>query len=890
MKKNLTPIASAVAMLMLSVSAQAQQADTSQTAAPTAPAVEQVIVTGVRASLQQSLTQKRDSESIVEVITAEDIGKMPDKNVADSLSRVAGVTTTSAGAAEGSFGENEHVQLRGLAAQYTLTTLNGHSVSSGDWYSVNMAEGSRSVSYTLLPSDIVGEIVVHKSSQADLIEGGMAGTVDIDTRKPLSYPDKLTVVANGEADYGSAAKKVDPNLSALMNWKNDDNTFGITAQVFYQKRDLMRAGSEGVWWNAAPANQAIPALNGTQVSYLSGAVLFQQTRTREGGYLEAEWKPRNDMAFGLSFFDSSLEAANYNTNYMADTINTFSGTKANGNTPVAPSSYTLNGNTVTAANFAPNAFGGNNTGAYSVIEDVAIRPDAKTYSRFLNVDGKWVVDKDLTLTSKLGRTEGGGKTTDVGFEVGSGYVGVGYSQASNGIFQLNVPNGGTFVPNGYGIGGWGDYNVSADSENYGQVDGKWKLNSEMVPSLQFGLRATQHERSQNVTDVSTAAAGTASDSIIPASAIGNYPSGYYGNLPTNPTPGYLPFKISNSYVESWLGQYGTFNKPSAQSSFNIKESTEAGYFMANLAPTDKITGNVGIRIVGTSEDIFAYLPGGAPEYKDSFTDVLPSLNLRFDLAPSLVGRVALNRGMSRPDFGQLAGISISDLQQTGVGSNPNLAPVRSNNLDGTLEWYFAPKSVLALNVFASDLQGVISYGKSTVNYTDQSAGGVIKPYVMSTPANVDGKLSGVDLAYQQGFALGFGVLANYTYTDGRQTTQMATGTCNGTATQDCSLYGTSKNAYNVGVYFENDKFSTNLSYTYRNTYKLANSGGVDYFQSGNGSLNLSANYTYSKNLTFTFSGQNLTDPLLTTYQTNTTEIHGVYKNGMMLYAGARVKF
>ena len=202
-----TPIAAGIsAMFALTLCAPTQAQQAPPASAPSEP-VEQIIVRGVRASMQKSLNQKRENEALVEIITAEDIGKMPDKNVADSLSRVSGVTTTSAGSSEGSFGENEHVQMRGLSSQFTLTTLNGHSVSSGDWFGPNIAAGGRSVSYTLLPSDLVGQITVYKSAQADLIEGGAAGTVDIDTRKPLSFPQKLTFSATVEGAYGSASKK-----------------------------------------------------------------------------------------------------------------------------------------------------------------------------------------------------------------------------------------------------------------------------------------------------------------------------------------------------------------------------------------------------------------------------------------------------------------------------------------------------------------------------------------------------------------------------------------------------------------------------------------------------------------------------------------------------------
>ena len=181
MKTTLTPTAAAAALFLLQSAALAQTAPAPTVAAKpaqeaAADSVERVEVVGIRASLQKSLQAKRDADSLVEVITAEDVGKMPDKNIADSLQRVPGVTTTSAGSAEGSFGENEHVQMRGLSSQMTLTTLNGHLVSTGDWYGPNIAAGGRSVTFTLLPSDLIGRVVVHRSSQADLPEGGAAGT------------------------------------------------------------------------------------------------------------------------------------------------------------------------------------------------------------------------------------------------------------------------------------------------------------------------------------------------------------------------------------------------------------------------------------------------------------------------------------------------------------------------------------------------------------------------------------------------------------------------------------------------------------------------------------------------------------------------------------------
>ena len=160
--------------------------------------------------------------SVQEVVTAEDIGKMPDKNVADSLTRVPGVTTSSASANEGGFDENDRVSMRGTNPSLTQTLINGHGVAAGDWFVLNQVQQvGRSVSYTLLPSELVSQVVVHKSSQASLVEGGVAGSVDIITRKPLDFSKPLTLQASAGAVYADLPSKTDRQYSALFNWKND---------------------------------------------------------------------------------------------------------------------------------------------------------------------------------------------------------------------------------------------------------------------------------------------------------------------------------------------------------------------------------------------------------------------------------------------------------------------------------------------------------------------------------------------------------------------------------------------------------------------------------------------------------------------------------------------
>src|SRR3984893_15666531 len=238
-----TLVGTAVAMALFGRNSGAADAPPSPTLST--DNVEEVVVTGIRASVQQSLEAKRESRSHVEVVSAEDIGKMPDKNVADSLTRVPGVTTSSASANEGGFDENDRVSMRGTNPSLTQTLVNGHGIAAGDWSVLNQVQQvGRSVSYTLLPSELVDKIVVHKSSQASLVEGGVAGSVDIITRKPLDFTKPLTLQASAGAVYADLPSKTDPQFSLLGNWQNDAGTVGVRGQVFYESGHLRRDGVE----------------------------------------------------------------------------------------------------------------------------------------------------------------------------------------------------------------------------------------------------------------------------------------------------------------------------------------------------------------------------------------------------------------------------------------------------------------------------------------------------------------------------------------------------------------------------------------------------------------------------------------------------------------------
>src|SRR5258706_1397626 len=351
-------VKSALGMVMLAPPALVHAA----TAAAADTALEEIVVTGIRKSVEESLDAKRKATDLVEVITAEDIGKMPDKNVADSLARVPGVTTSSASANEGGFDENDRVSMRGTNPSLTQTLVNGHGIAAGDWFVLNQVQQvGRSVSYTLLPSELVSQIRVQKSSSASLVEGGVAGSVDIITRKPLDFSKPFTLEASAGAVYADLPSKTDPQVSALGAFKNDAGNFGVMVQLFSEKRHLRRDGIEVLGYDTIAGKDALgnptaiaksnPDLVGVQYPHEMGAAFFTQTRERNGGLLDVEFKPTDNDTLDLTAFSSRMLAGNYNRNYL------FWGThfinSGQGQAPLP--GYTIAGNTLTSATFAPVA-------------------------------------------------------------------------------------------------------------------------------------------------------------------------------------------------------------------------------------------------------------------------------------------------------------------------------------------------------------------------------------------------------------------------------------------------------------------------------------------------------------------------------------------------------
>ena len=921
MKLTRTPLASAIALILLGSAGYAAPSYAADSAAPaadaqdavaapaeaTAPGEEKklgtVVVSGIRASIEQSLDAKKEANTHVEVITAEDIGKMPDKNIADSLMRVPGVTTSSAGANEGGFDEKDRVSMRGTNPSLTQTLINGHAVSSGDWFVLNQSGTvGRSVSFTLLPSELVGKVVVHKTAEASLAEGGVVGSVDIITRKPLDFSEDFTAEASVGLVYADKPGKTDPQFSALFNWKNADDTLGLLIQAFYEKRHLRRDGVEVLNYErigaGTPIGNAHPDLVGVYYPGLMGSALFEQERKRTGGLIEIEFRPNENFDISLTAFSSKLDAPNYNRNYL------FWGSHfINGGLGQSPDAgYQIEDNTLVSATWSP--MGNTQYGIYDQIS----RPDASASSNFVSLDFNWNFNDALTVFGSFGTTRGHGRTPtqdvmewDVGKMTGAGYQLNGIGSAPD----WNLGSENTAVP-GNATLDWifGFQNVDVkDEEQWAQLDGQYEFEAgHFLTRFKFGLRYTSHERSLD----GVIAQGPGPGAFNPAnwpSGFQNYPSdfgdGLGGNFPDDVWY-YTPEQLAQ-FNDAYTNR-DPLTRHYFPAEYALTERNLAGYLQWDFEH-GKWSGNVGVRVVGTDEKIDENLDIGfhtAPgmitgsafgnyiplRIENDFHDVLPSFNLKYQANDELIFRFALTRTMTRADYSALAGnLSLSPpAQQGAVGhgtaSNPNLTPVRSTNFDAALEWYYAPEALLSLSAFYMDLSSYIGLDvvrQQYFTFSSWAPNGQVENYDLTIPVNTSGEVRGVELSWQQPLFEHFGVNANVTLAHGSE--------ADGSA-----LVGLSETTYNVGAYYETERWNARLNYNYRSDFYSGLDRATAFSQAGVGNLSGSLGYHFNDHISVTFDALNLNNPTLRYFALNKNQPRSIYQSGRQYYLNLRLSY
>jgi iron complex outermembrane receptor protein len=862
-------------------------------AAPAAADVGEIVVTGIRASQEASIQTKRNADAVVDAITAEDVGKFPDKNVAESLSRVPGVVINR------EFGEGERVSVRGTAPNLTRTVLDGHGLATADWFILDQLSATRSFNYLMLPSEIIGRVQVYKSPTADLEEGGVGALIDVETRRPLDLKP-LFVAGSLQAAINEMSGKTNPAGSLLLSWKNSAETFGVLVAGIYEDREIRRDGVEtlGYFNNGTAANPQ-------QVPSLIGSALFQQERIRKGVNAAVQWRPNGQLEVDLTGLISKFGANNFNENFLAWPVNALGG----GGTLT---NVTMQGDTAIAGRVASTP--GGRGAVYDSIERFA-----DTETRNIDLEVKYHLSDDWDLRARIGYTDAFGNTDSQPF-VEFGAPATFDYDLRGGTPQVHFLNLDPTQPSQMVFDFASLHKItSSDDERYAYLDVKHRVEWGPLKAIKFGGKFTDHNRGVDFQATTyggfflpLAANGCGGQACLPANFAGGLtPSDFLQNIAQ---PGTLRsyFQVATSKLENILFNLPANVRqrvPNYPAIFSVREKAFAGYVMGDFSG-ENWRGNIGLRVVRTEQTSGGYVqqsvmqPGFVsnafgifqPVSIDrTYTDVLPSANFSYDLRPDLLFRFAAARTMARPDYTDVApttNLNVGSL--TGTSGNPNVDPYRADQFDVSLEWYPNKDTVVAAGLFYKAIEsfvtdkivqqrfavetGTPNLARCTSAATPTSPNLYNCLFDISQRSNGGGgHVEGVELTVQAPIWNGFGVQTNYTYSHAK------------TESGD-PLPGNSENTFNITGYYENDRLSARLAYTYRSNFFITVDRASPLNQKSLSELDAQLSFNVTPQVALTFDAINLTDEKIEQYAGDTFRPRAIYDNGRQYYAGVRFKF
>lgn len=818
--------------------------------------LEEIVVTGIKASIARGLDQKRRDVGVSDSISAEDIGKFPDLNLSESLQRIPGVTLN-----RNVNGEGQAINVRGLGPEFTRVEVNGMSgTGNGTGGRFGTSSGGRGFNFELLASELFSNATVSKSISASQAEGGLSGTVSLSTPKPLDYDD-VKFSSSLQGNYSEVTGDVDPR-GAIFFSKNFDDKFGIAASLAYSdtffRTDTVESGS----WRPLGNQSGAPLVaNGTRLYN------FREDRENLGGTLTLQFRPTDNLDITLDgiFAQSDSERVANRDDMPIE----------GGQTGI-PGTLGISNGIVNSGSF---------TGVQQRVGTNYLTTDEDFSQLTLSAD--WEVSDSWTISPFVGVSS---READRIFDL--------YS------FRLADRATNTFDPGVVSYQQRGDFvdfsstatdfssrpedflfnvfilrpSVDEDDEFTTKLDFEKTFSDKALTSLQFGLRYADREKNRIQTQERLQRLGDVGIDVPPslASVAELLPLDVSGANAPSQILAANPDAIRSVFYPGGAAVGGTFIRPlpgfGAQNSWNIEEKTFNAYVQANYE-IGAAQFNLGLRYVSTDQtssgntvaNIFQPTERITPvSFDNDYSELLPSASLRYELKEDLILRAAYSATLTRADLPALApsesirGISEVD-GGTGSRGNPDLDPFTADNFDLGLEWYFEDEAILSANLFYKDIDGLIDTRTFTEArlFPRQADGALVTGDILFTePSNgASAEIKGIEVGFQKPFLDHYGVLLNYTYTD----SEADFGT-SGVDVRNSGLPGLSGNSYNASVYYDNGKLDARLSYAWRENYlaQFSDDFGVPRFIDDYGQLDLSANYRVSDNLTVQFQALNLT--------------------------------
>ncbi|KER85636.1 TonB-dependent receptor [Xanthomonas arboricola pv. celebensis] len=903
--------------LLLAAPVYAQQTPSS----PTAPAgktagsavdLDTVEVRGVRASLIKSQVIKRDASQIVDSVSAEDIGALPDRSVTETLQRVSGVTIDHFAARSDPdhfSAEGSGVMIRGLTQ--VRGELNGRDIFS--------AASGRGLSFEDVPAELMAGVDVYKNPSAEIIEGGLGGTVNLRTRMPFDNPGRI-VGGNVDYNYGDMSKKYKPSASFLFSdrWNTGIGEMGFMIDVAHSE---LATRSDGIQVEpyVRRTDEAVLAGSGRSEVFVPGGVNWRQLdfeRKRDGIAAAFQWKPSDATEIYAQFLRSR-----YEMNWQERAA--FFNDSNNSITPAPGTTFDyddrgafLRGSPVSSS------WRGVLTGDGVRFNTDNRYSEQRTTTTDMSVGFSHFFNDNLQIKGDMQLVESENEQLD--FTVFSATYLPGLSYDVSGKYpSVQIANPAfTQDPSNYFWAAAMDHlGKNRGRQLSTRVDLEYTFDdSSWLRFARFGMRATDRNQINKnsgynwgvISDNWAAIPGTSnglanmSEFMTDQSSLFTFSDFFRGgvNVPTTlvvPNSSLVNnYRSASQMIQQIVALRGYGWAPDTyqpQDTNRQHERTQAAYaalyFGNDEAWGVPVDGNIGIRVVQTKTQAegfgqFQNLAGlnVSPELQarytgqyfennsqGSYTNVLPSLNLRLRFTDSLQWRFAASKAMARPDYTQLQPYVLLNVETNdagratdfvGTAGNPNLKPMVANQFDTALEWYFDTSDMLYATLFYKKVKDYFSTQTRSEIYDN-------RPWLVTRPYNMDeGTIRGAELGYTQffdqlpGWLSGFGVNANFTFVDSQGGANTATDPYTNTTVTgvELPLEGLSRRSYNLAGIYEKGPLSLRLAYNWRSRYLLTTSDAstrLPTWADDYGQLDGSFFYRFNEHLQLGVQANNLTN-------------------------------
>ena len=871
--------------------------------------VEVIAVTGIRSSLRSSMLDKKASNVVSDGIKAEDLGKFPDLNVAESLQRITGVAIDRSG------GEGQAVTIRGFGPQFNTVLVNGRQIATDS--------AGREFNFDVLAADQITGADIYKSNSATLQEGGIGGTVNVTTARPFDFGG-LHVIGSVKGMYESLSEEVSPSASFLVSNTFNDDKLGVLFAITNQQRKLqnnqiLTAGWRGGQTISNPQDGVL--YDNAYIPRNWDQVVDEQDRERTNASLVLQYAPSDDITITVDGLISKFEV----DSSVRDLASWFE--------PDRVGSATIDPETGTLLTFTQEVGLGNASGnpATDFVSHTRNSRDVTNKAFGINVD--WQVNESLKAKFDVSRSTaendraGNDRFNVVGIINSYSFDGTGSvpTVQHDGFENGSLPDASLARLHHNEIG-----NQFTDEDEITEI----KADFEYVPDkgpvdrINFGAYRQEREKSSfQIFGSQCQFCGYGTEAPLDEIDFEAYSASNY-------FPGLIDtfYSYDGDKMLDYLADQGFPVEPTLQNNrYTINEDITSLYmdFTIGFDLADMpVTVNMGARysetdievaavqsfisdVIPTSDaTLFQNVFGPATDIQEgtSYSNLLPSFNVKLELQDNMILRFAAYDSITRPTMSQLSPATTFNEPRrqnlTASGGNPALKPFQSENWDISYEWYYNDANLFSFAVFSKEVDDFIVTltGDETYDMTDRTGpdfacttctdqtdaelNGSSEVYTVSRPQNGESAtVTGYEIGVTHMFENGFGFIANATVVDSDISVD-------GDTSQTFALEGLG-DSQNLVLFYEQDNWQARVAFNNREGFlRLVDNGfnGEPVNVETYGQWDISASYDINENFTIFAEGINITEEELVQTGRFANQIYSVEDNGSRYAFGIRGTF